>query len=99
VGRTEQLKGYPMSKATPMTAERRRATYLAQTGAADLTPAQRRRLQAKERAATAEARQTTDGGRLPRFARLRRRYDRKDTRQVKTVAREMVAATRARRGY
>lgn len=72
-----------------MNNETRRATYLRDR--VELTPAQERRLRHKGNAATSD-RVAKFGA--PRNARLGRRFDRKDRREVTTQARFKVAQIR-----
>lgn len=79
-----------------MTNDERRGVYLRDR--AVLTPAQRRRLRHRENAASSER---VQGG-LSRYARLRKRFDRKDERRIRFEARNVAwwvqVQVRAKRG-
>jgi hypothetical protein len=77
-----------MSRAKPMTDERRRGLYLEQTGRTELTARQRRRADCKAHVVVRE---------IPRTGRLRRRFDRRDERQIKAAAKQFVAFIRSRK--
>lgn len=78
-----------MSTAKPMDTNRRVALYVEQNCRLALTPRQARRHKHKVN----EAERGT-----ARHGRLRRRFDRKDQREVKSVVRELVSIVRARKG-
>lgn len=80
-----------MSKALPLTTDLRESHYLAQTGRSELTPAQARRMRHKQNEAARV---------VPvRIGRLRRRFDRKDQREVTQTSRQVVGLIRARISY
>jgi hypothetical protein len=76
-----------VSAAKPMTTHRRLEIYHEQTGRAELTARQRRRADCKAHVVVRE---------LPRTGRLRRRYDRKDTAQIRREATQFVAFIRSK---